>query len=225
MKLRILLACCAALALSVGVATATAGGGNSENAKKCQKGGWQSLVRSDGSSFKNQDECVSYGAKGGVLQPKPTCATGNEDFAGDDELSQPATFAGGTIDTAYGSEPGVEGGVRIQGTSFFGGFADGAHVVYTGRGVNSFKLTFTKPVSSVALDEQPNMDRGNEPTSTLTAYDASNNVVGTANAVTFDVTTLTVASATTNIKYFTIDVDDYGAQLGIAFTNIAWGCS
>jgi hypothetical protein len=67
MRPRILLVCCAALALTVGVATATAGGGNSANAKLCQKGGWQTLVRSDGSSFANQDECVSYAAKGGTL--------------------------------------------------------------------------------------------------------------------------------------------------------------
>lgn len=78
MRLRILLLCCAALALTVGVATATAGGGNggnSANAKLCQKGGWQSLYRSDGSSFANQGQCVSYAAKGGaLLQTAPISA-------------------------------------------------------------------------------------------------------------------------------------------------------
>jgi hypothetical protein len=43
MRMRIGLVFCAALALTVGAATATAGGGNSANAKACQKGGWQSL--------------------------------------------------------------------------------------------------------------------------------------------------------------------------------------
>jgi hypothetical protein len=48
-------------------------GGNSDNAKKCQNGGWQNLVRAeDGKGFNNQDECVSYGAHGGVLTPAPT---------------------------------------------------------------------------------------------------------------------------------------------------------
>ena len=76
MKLRILLVCCAALALTVGVTVAAAGGpkpgkgGNSANAKKCQKGGWKTLIRSDGSSFKNQGACVSYAAQGGTLTPK-----------------------------------------------------------------------------------------------------------------------------------------------------------
>ena len=73
MKLRLLLVpCCAALALSVGLTTATAGnGGNSANAKLCQKGGWQTLYRSDGSSFAKDGECVSYAAHGGTLSAIP----------------------------------------------------------------------------------------------------------------------------------------------------------
>jgi len=53
------------LALSVGVATAI--GGNSTNAKLCQKNGWKTLYRSDGSAFANQDACVAYAAKGGTF--------------------------------------------------------------------------------------------------------------------------------------------------------------
>jgi hypothetical protein len=63
----------AALALPT---VALAGGGNSDNAKRCQQGGWQNLVRTDGTGFNNQDECVSYGAHGGVLAPKPTPVSG-----------------------------------------------------------------------------------------------------------------------------------------------------
>ena len=67
MKLRIILACCAALALTVAVATATAGGGNSDNAKACQKDGWKSLVAvRTVRRLKNQGACVSYGANGGT---------------------------------------------------------------------------------------------------------------------------------------------------------------
>ena len=73
MKLRLLLLpCCAALALSASLATATAGnGGNSANAKLCQKGGWQALHRSDGSSFVSEEACVSYAANGGTLSAIP----------------------------------------------------------------------------------------------------------------------------------------------------------
>src|SRR5262245_1495287 len=70
MRTRMVLVLCTALALAVGVATATAGngnGGNSANAKKCQKDGWKKLVRSDGTPFKNQGDCVSYAAHGGTL--------------------------------------------------------------------------------------------------------------------------------------------------------------
>lgn len=45
-------------------------GGNSENAKACHKGGWEGLVRSDGSAFASEEECVSYAAQGGTLQEK-----------------------------------------------------------------------------------------------------------------------------------------------------------
>ena len=48
------------------------GKGNNAAAKACQKGGWTSLIRSDGTAFTSQEACVSYAAKGGVLQPKPT---------------------------------------------------------------------------------------------------------------------------------------------------------
>ena len=58
-----------AVVLSLGVATATAAaGGNSANAKICQKGGWMNYQGSDGTQFANQGKCVSYGAHGGTLQ-------------------------------------------------------------------------------------------------------------------------------------------------------------
>jgi hypothetical protein len=44
--------------------------GNSDAAHTCQQGGWQTVVRQDGTSFANQGDCVSYGAHGGVLKPK-----------------------------------------------------------------------------------------------------------------------------------------------------------
>jgi hypothetical protein len=58
----------AGVVLGLGAAAAIAGGGNSANAQLCQKGGWMSLVRSDGTGFGNQGDCVSYGAQGGTLE-------------------------------------------------------------------------------------------------------------------------------------------------------------
>ena len=72
-----------AVALSVGVATATAEkGGNSANAKLCQKNGWMNLLRSDGTGFTNQDDCVSYGAQGGTLTTKTKSQLDCEAFGG-----------------------------------------------------------------------------------------------------------------------------------------------
>ena len=39
---------------------------NSANAKKCQKDGWKSYVRSDlRTTFTSEEDCVSYAAQGG----------------------------------------------------------------------------------------------------------------------------------------------------------------
>ena len=74
MRMRTLLALCAALVLTVGAANAAAGGGNSENAKRCQKGGWKYWVRADGTPFRNQGDCVSYAARGGTLTAPQSAA-------------------------------------------------------------------------------------------------------------------------------------------------------
>ena len=47
-----------------------ANGGNSENAKLCQKDGWMGLVTSTGAPFAREGECVAYAAGGGALTPK-----------------------------------------------------------------------------------------------------------------------------------------------------------
>ena len=55
-----------ALALLPGAGTAQ---GNSEAAHLCQQGGWQTLQGTDGTTFANQDDCVSHAAEGGTLEP------------------------------------------------------------------------------------------------------------------------------------------------------------
>ena len=50
-----------------GVGSPALAAGNSDNAKACQKGGWQTYVREDQTTFKNQGACVSYAARGGTL--------------------------------------------------------------------------------------------------------------------------------------------------------------
>jgi hypothetical protein len=68
---------------------AFAGGGNSGNAKICQKGGWASPNLQDGTgrplAFANQDECVSFGAENGqIFNPS---LIGDPNPVGEDEDS------------------------------------------------------------------------------------------------------------------------------------------
>jgi hypothetical protein len=204
------------------VASASAGGGNSDAAKMCQKGGWQNYARADGTTFKNTGACVSYAAHGFTLMP--ACAAGSENFSEYAEYSQPTTFSGGTIDTAYGSG----GGVLVQDSSWGGAFPSGAHLLFSGFDVNQFQLTFTSVgVDSVQLDAESNIF--STANLTLTGYDASNNVVD-SETLSDDQTggpvadTLTVSSSSNNIKYFTIATDDPN-QFGVGFTNINWACT
>lgn len=76
------------------------GPGNSPNAKACQKDNWMNLVRSDETAFASEEECTSYAAGGGTLQPKPTATAQSicEDAGG--------TFTtGGVHPPGYGGLP------------------------------------------------------------------------------------------------------------------------
>jgi hypothetical protein len=203
---------------------------NSSNAHACQNGGWQNLARQDGTSFNNQDECVSYGAHGGVLTAKPTSTPGSENFSEDADGSTPPTFSGGTIDPAdyapLGTHPDGSGGSILVSGPYFNGFANGTHFLFTGWYVNSAKLTFTNPVKSVQVDAQSNKTDITTHL-TLTGYDASNHVVAanTGTDLGNNAVTLKVTSPSANIKYFTIATDDPnngGTSYGLGFSNIVW---
>jgi hypothetical protein len=51
--------------------SADAAKGNNQNAKLCQKGGWQTLQTSGGIPFSSEEECVSAGAQGAGVVPIP----------------------------------------------------------------------------------------------------------------------------------------------------------
>ena len=60
---------CAALTLTAGLATATAGNGEKN---PCKNGRWQTVYRTDGTSFKNEDKCIDYLRAGGAISlPAP----------------------------------------------------------------------------------------------------------------------------------------------------------
>jgi hypothetical protein len=62
---------CAALLLCAPslAAAQPSGGGNSSAAQSCQQPGFVNFVRSDGSTFGDTGDCVSYAALGGSLVP------------------------------------------------------------------------------------------------------------------------------------------------------------
>ena len=62
------------LPTAVATSAQLAANGNANNAKACQKNGWQNFVTADGSAFLSEEACVSYAAKGGTLYKKPTKA-------------------------------------------------------------------------------------------------------------------------------------------------------
>ena len=228
----------AGLALVVGVATAAAGNGNSDAANACKQGGWANVVRQDGTGFKNQGDCVSYAAQGGVPTAKSSAPSsrppGSENFSGDADQSKPTTFSGGTIDpTDYAAgdpTPNGTGGSILVSGPYFNGFSTGSgtHFLFTGWRVNSAKLTFTNPVTSVQVEAQSNKtDIATH--LTLTGYDASGNPVPGATATGFDAgtnsVTLKITSASATIKSFTIATDDpnlSGQSYGLGFSNIVW---
>jgi len=117
MRLRVVVVLCALLALTVGAATATAGGGNSAAAKACKKGGWKKLVRSDGSSFKNQGACVSYAAKGGTPVAKTRSQLDCESF-GSVYSTDPGSDLSGIVNLPGGTFIWSCNGVTLSGAQF-----------------------------------------------------------------------------------------------------------
>jgi hypothetical protein len=147
------------------------------------------------------------------------CTAGSENFSKDAEHSQPTTFSGGTIDTAYGTGGGVYGPL--------GGFSGNS--LTSGDGMNSTQLTYTNAVGSVQLDAESDHYGGVDTTLTLTGYNAANAVVDSDSAFqradTPHVThSLSISSPSNNIKYFTIATNDPLVE-GVFFSNIVWTCN
>jgi hypothetical protein len=116
----------AVAAAGVAAKPAGSGPGNSPNAKLCQKGGWQNFVRSNGTSFANEEQCTAYAAGGNTLQPKPT-------------FPESRALCG-----SYGGTFGVGGPDLVQGG------APGALVVWVCNGV-PFVDTTTEAAQQQAL--------------------------------------------------------------------------
>lgn len=127
--------------LASGSAYAAPGGankGNSPGAKQCQKGGWQTLVRSDNTTFAGESDCVAYAAGGGTLVlntplqdckrqladaglSEPAGATYVLGTAGDDDLSAELTDGNDVVCGFAGNDSVQSFAVLRGGDVFLGG--------------------------------------------------------------------------------------------------------
>lgn len=87
--------CAAAMAMA---GSASASSGNSGAAQECQNGGYLSMSRSDGSSFKNAGACVSYFAQGGTSACGTVVSGGSGCVLFDNAFAPVVDLPGETID-------------------------------------------------------------------------------------------------------------------------------
>jgi hypothetical protein len=132
-------------ALALGALPALAGGGNSDAAHACQKGGYAHYTRADGTRFANTGECVSYAAHGGVLMPivpttistslyRDAIPAGSTDYDTATLSGQTAT-AGGFVTYSVYSDSTCSTLVQTAGTV----------LVHNGHVPDSFIATFPNP--------------------------------------------------------------------------------
>lgn len=122
--------------------------GNSTNAKRCQKGGWQTLKTSDGGSFTSEDACVAYTAQGGALF-RPMLVAVPSEVVEDQGIDLYATGFHANADSKVKIEDFGGGSIELYAltdangsshfTSVFTGGADGA----CANGLSGAQYTFT----------------------------------------------------------------------------------
>jgi hypothetical protein len=145
----------AAIALTAGIATATAGGGNSANAKKCQKDGWQTLVTSTGATFSSEEQCTSYAARGGTVYPASQAPCLNGGWQAPAQRSDGTAFGSEADCIAYTSGNGVVYKPTLVATPSLAGEEENIAVVASGFHPNSSGqwtiVTLPGNVSSILL--------------------------------------------------------------------------
>ena len=109
---------------------AAAPGGNADNAKRCQKNGWQSLAMSEDpyTAFIDQDACVSYGAQGGAIVPLSTPPPSGPVLTFNGSLGPVFVTAGEYVVYAV---TGAVGGETLQFNTYNKGVCDGSPNYYS----------------------------------------------------------------------------------------------
>lgn len=103
--------------------------GNSANAKRCQKNGWQTLQSGDGGAFADETACVAYAAQGGLVF-RPLLVAVPAEVVEDQGIDL----------TASGFHPSANANVDID---VFGGGSIGLFATTDANGGRAFSSVFT----------------------------------------------------------------------------------
>ena len=85
MKRVVAVAALAAMTIASAGTAVAKDGGKSANARKCQQNGWKTLMAANGTTFDNEQQCVSFAAQGGALVPLQRPPVANNDTANTNE--------------------------------------------------------------------------------------------------------------------------------------------
>jgi hypothetical protein len=171
-RLAALAALTAGLLLAAFAASGTALAGNSPNAKRCQKNGWQTLVTSGGTSFASEEACTSYAAQGGTLLPASQAPCLNGGWQAPAQRSDGTSFSSESDCIAYTSGNGVVYKPSLIADPSHAGEEQNIAVIASGFHPNSsggLKITSLPTMASITLFAVTNGNGGFTASSVFTA--------------------------------------------------------
>jgi hypothetical protein len=171
----------AGLLLAALAASGTAVAGNSANAKKCQKNGWQTLVTSSGKSFSSEEECTSYAAQGGALYPASQAPCLNGGWQAPAQRSDGSSFGSEADCIAYTSGNGVVYKPKLVADPSHVGEEQNIAVIASGFHPNSsggLKIVSLPTMASITLFAVTNGSGGFTASSVFTAGACANGATG-----------------------------------------------
>jgi hypothetical protein len=171
----------AGLALAALVASGMAVAGNSANAKKCQKSGWQSLVTSGGTSFASEEACTSYAAQGGVLFASSSAPCLNNGWQDPAQRSDGSPFSSQADCLAYTAASGVVYKPKLVADPSHVGEEQNIAVIASGFHPSSsggLKIVSLPTMASITLFAVTNANGGFTASSVFTAGACANGTTG-----------------------------------------------
>jgi len=180
-RLSALAAVTAGLLLAALTVGGTALAGNSTNARKCQKNGWQTLVTSSGASFGSEEACTSYAAQGGTLYPASQAPCLNGGWQAPAQRSDGSPFSSQADCLAYTSANGVVYKPSLVADPSHVGEEQNIAVIASGFHPNSsggLKIVSLPTLASITLFAVTNANGGFTASSVFTAGACASGTTG-----------------------------------------------